>query len=42
VPVRRALPLKKIGKTAGLVLLGLIVLDVVATAATVSVVLLKQ
>ena len=40
--VRRALPLKKIGKAAGLVVLGLIVLDVVATAATVSVVLLKQ
>ena len=42
MPVRRALRLKKIGKTAGLVVLGLIVLDVVATAATVSVVLLKQ
>ena len=39
--MRRALPLKKIGKTAGLVLLGLIILDVVATAATVSLLVLK-
>ena len=32
--MKRALSLRRIGKTAGLIVLGLIVLDVAATAAT--------
>ena len=35
-PMKRALSFRRIGKTAGIIILGLIILDVVATTATLA------